>query len=351
MPILKTPKTWCVLTTLAFLTLAAFSMMHLDIFKLSPITDTGNRQISASTNSLKPPLAFKKIQNHPIPSKILETSPSVSVTGQAWLESFLKTYRSSEKAAMAMLSEIDPETLADFFEQLLVLVQFMPVGDPARDALENQLIVRLARLNPTSAADFVLEALKQLPEYTLLLPDSYRLLEQLMQTWGKINPTAAVNWAFSLEDEETKGQALIMLSYSKDPHLIDMVAEEANRLPKSDIRRGLLVRLAQQKAQGDPNQVAEWITSWPDSPDRYRAVEALIDAWPSKSLADTGAFIEELLAQGMTPDSDATDRLIERWYSQNPDEAYHWAYNKLPEGSIRDRTLQVLTEIRQNSQL
>lgn len=123
-----------------------------------------------------------------------------------------------------------------------------------------------------------------------------------------------------------------------------------NRLPKSDIRKGLLVRLAQQKAQSDPNQVAEWITSWPDSPERYRTVEALIDSWPGQSLTDTCAFVEDLLAHGMTPDSDATDRLIERWYAQNPDEAYHWVYNKLPDGSIRDRTLQVLTEIRQNAQ-
>jgi hypothetical protein len=348
MAIFKISKTMPILFILVFLSLAVFSMIPLDFLKDSSKTNAENLSVSTATNSHKPSLTFEKRQNHLIPTNIIKTPASVPLNAQAWLENFLKTYRLSVKAAMAMLAAINSETPADFFEQLLVLVQFMPVGDPARDALEGHLIDRLARLNPTSAADFVLEALRQLPEYALLLPESYRLLEQLMRTWGEINPTAAVNWAFSLEDEETKGQALIMLSYSKDPHLIDMVAEEANRLPKSDIRKGLLIRLAQQKAQSDPNQTAEWVTSWPDSPERYRAVEALIDSWPSQSLTDTGDFVEDLLANGMTPDPDATDRLFVRWYNQNPDEAIHWASN-LPESAVRSRAFDLLREIRQNA--
>jgi hypothetical protein len=63
-------------------------------------------------------------------------------------------------------------------------------------------------------ADFVLEALSQLPEYALLLPDSFRLLDGLMRNWGGLNPVAAANWAFSLDDEQSKGHALAMLNYT-----------------------------------------------------------------------------------------------------------------------------------------
>jgi hypothetical protein len=349
MPLINSIKSRPFLSMLAIISVAAFMVSQTQVFTPTLITATGNQRIGVASNSaVKPPFpVVKQGQAQKQSIRASENRYTQPLTAKEWLDSFLKSYPSSLKQAMAMLAAIDRETRADFIEQLLASVQFMPVGDTARNVLEGRLIARLTRLNPSSAADFVLEALSQLPEYTLLLPNSFRLLDDLMRTWGELNPVAAANWAFSLDDEQIKGHALAMLNYTKDPHLIDIVTEEAVRLPKGDLRRGLLTHLVQQKAQTDPTQAAEWVTHWPDSSERYRAAEVLIDSWPSQSLADTGLFVEDLLAQGMTPDPGATDRLIVRWYDLNPEEALHWASN-LPDSAVRSRAFQLLNEIRQN---
>jgi hypothetical protein len=262
-----------------------------------------------------------------------------------------------------MMAGINSEQHPEFIEQLLLQVQFLPEGDTVRTTLENLLIMRLASLDPPRAADYVKTALAQQKQPASLNPfqpgdnpalalqpfnmpaqqfmTRHQLISNLMQAWGEKDLPQAIDWALALENEQTKHEALNLLSYTRDEHKIDQIADEVNLLPEGNVRSGLLTQLAEQKAQINPDAAVNWVSSWPDSPERNKAISALIGTRTSQSLEDTANLVEQALVAGMSPDEAATDMLINQWHYKAPNEAYQWADN-LPDSAVKTRALLLL---------
>jgi hypothetical protein len=327
----------------AFALFLAATVLSVNFFlKPQQLKDNTNDVIKPATFAAKPKIIIIDMSHNP---DVVNNQPGAPYTNaQAWLDNFKALLASADKHRAGMLlAALEKDAPSEFIFDLSILIRTLPYFDPVREALEKELLKRLIQLNPEAAAELVLKTIEDLPEFSVMSPKTYEMLNHLMIFWGKQNPDQAVNWALSLSDEQVKVKALMAMNYLNKPELISLVEKEALQMPEGYLRTGLLTHLA---TQIDPHQAVERIINWPDK-ERYDAIGSLIDYRASISLADTGTLVEELLERGMTLDSGATDRFIEHWYTQNPKEAYNWAYN-LPESSIRDRTLQVLTEIRQN---
>ncbi len=282
---------------------------------------------------------------------------------QDWLADFKAAYPTDDNAVKKLMAGISAEQRPGFIEQLLRQVQFLQEGDAVRAALENVLMMRLTELDPPRAADYVILALVQqkqaaqanpaaFPDYRgALIPPmnglsqpylmGHQLIGGLMQAWGKKDLPQAVEWALALEDEQLKHEALNLLSYTRDQHKIDLIADEVNRLPEGNVRSGLLTQLAEQKAQIDPDAAVNWVSSWPDSTERNKAISAIIGNRTSQSLEATASLVEQALAAGINPDETATDMLINQWHYKAPEEAYQWASN-LPDSAVKNRALLLL---------
>jgi hypothetical protein len=331
------------------LILAMLMMVVAYIVSFNWHNQTTVQQAITSPATNKSILADNKQNQRHSPS--LSTSSATAVLSkplpQDWLAAFQRFYLSSNfKAVKLMLLGINTERRAEFIEQLLLQVQFLPTDDLIRAELEIQLITRLSSLAPPRAADHVLSVLQRLkkqPEQPFLLR---QLVGGLIQTWSKQNLPQALAWAVALNDEQTKTEALNLLSYTKDEQQIDLIAREIASLPAGNLRSLLFTHLAEQKARIDPEAAVAWVASWPDSPARNSAISALINARKTQSIEDAATLVDQALAAGMMPDESATDMLVTQWQTQSPNEAYSWASN-LPDSSVKRRALTLLNAMRE----
>ncbi|NOU20728.1 MAG: hypothetical protein HOO93_02885 [Methyloglobulus sp.] len=334
--------------------------------KQAPLTDANSKQGDIPDNAKL--VSIRPVSKASQPHLFVNATPRQEaaergLSPQDWLAAFKNAYPADHNAVDKLMNEINAELRPDFIEQLLQQVQFLADGDPVGDALENMLTMKLANLDPPRAADYVLAVITQqkqtdnvnsnllgaysgMPLPQLNMPGQqfmmrHQLISSLMQAWGDKDLSQAIDWALALDDEQLKHEALNLLSYTRDEYKIDKMTDAINRLPDGNARSGLLTQLAEQKAQIDPEAAVVWVSNWPDSAERNKAVSALIGSRTSQSLEDTATLVERALAAGMSPDETAIDMLVNQWQYKSHDEAYQWASN-LPDSAVKTRALLLL---------
>ncbi len=312
--------------------------------------------------SVHPPK--KSPQHLSVPEQSRQMTTDINQSSENWLANFKSAYPANEKTIRAMITGIRAELRSEFIEKLLQQVQFMAESDPVRITLEYLLIVKLTDLAPSRAADYVLAKLElQTQNRTfsgfqtsndplISIPSqqfvaNHQLISTLMPSWGEKDLPQAIEWAMALQDEQLKHEALNLLIYSRDDQKLEKMADVINRMPEGKIRSSLLSQLAGQKAQIDPDSAVAWVSSWPDSTERNRAISALISSRTSQSLEAAADLVEQVLYAGMSPDDTSADMLINQWHYKSHDDAYQWAKN-LPESAVKNRFLMLLRTL--NSQ-
>ena len=292
-------------------------------------------------------IAAALFKHNPSPNELRSDAGSTAAfTNPISVSKVLAADRKSpiDFALSALKQELDPERRAQL---LMQIVEALPgtelphalellEGAQDNDALELQqgLVRRWAESEPSQAALWV----------SALEDNASRgpALVQVATAWANIDPDAAANWLQTLpQAEEATSGAVLAFTYEAARSRPLTALAAAGRLAPGPERDAALAHSISQWAGSDPNQAYAWAATIPDPELRQQLLAVVLTA-----AGDYGSIAAGLAAQ-LNP-GDQQNRvavsIVQRWAQTSPETAAAWVA-QFPDGPLRSAAVENLVAI------
>jgi len=121
------------------------------------------------------------------------------------------------------------------------------------------------------------------------------LLDHAISQWASIDAQAAGAWAEQIADASLRQRLLATVACS----LADRDGAAAGALVANKLSAGVeqdraVIEIIERWAQTSPGAAGSWITSFPDTPLRQTAAQALVGVWSVLDNAEAASWVRNL---------------------------------------------------------